>query len=264
MKRYSVEVDGREVMVYEQRGQGSRTALFLPGVGGSAKVWAYQLRGLSRWGRMISIEVPGLCGEGELPETVGDLHQLAPFACRVLDALGVADAIWIGNSLGGRIALEAALQTPERVCGLVLICTSGVQLSEVQLPAWPVLTDAEKDVRMFYQPGRFVGLRTDQARAADRTARRLYERLLAATEEQNLLFRLQEISVAALVVWGKHDGVIPREIGEAIAERIPQARLVVLERSAHVPQIEQPEQMLQALTDYFSERFGATDAVAKG
>ncbi|TCP52883.1 pimeloyl-ACP methyl ester carboxylesterase [Tumebacillus sp. BK434] len=255
MKRYGVRVDGREVRIYEQPGAAGLTMVFLHGVGSTGKAWAYQMRGLKASGRMIAVEVPGFSGVGELPETVGELSDLAPFVLRVLDVLGVADAIWVGNSLGGRIALEAALGAPQRVRGLVLAGSAGIRLPGVEMPQLHALRPEELERRLFWQPELFHALQTEQSRAAAQAARRLYDRLAAATAVMDLRTRLGEVQVPALVIWGRHDGVIPLPIGEALAAGLTAAELLVLDHAAHVPQIEQPERVLAAILRFLG-KFG--------
>jgi pimeloyl-ACP methyl ester carboxylesterase len=256
MKRYQVWVDGRDVRIYEQKGSGQLTVVFLHGVGSTSKVWAYQMRGLSRFGRMLAVEVPGLSGVSELPETVRDLSDLAPFVGRVLDEVKAKEAVWVGNSLGGRIALEAALLFPERVRGLVLAGSAGVRLPGVEVPRLQSLPPKELDRRLFFQPELFEAFQTEASRAASAKARQLYDRLAAASRTMNLHSRLGDISAKTLVIWGEHDGLIPLSVGKAVAAGIPNARLIVMERSAHVPQIEQPEQVLHALQEFLSELSG--------
>ncbi|WP_157729554.1 alpha/beta fold hydrolase [Tumebacillus algifaecis] len=253
MKRLKIQQDGQIVTVYEQNGAGHRTVVFLHGVGSTGKVWAYQMRGLREAGRMIGIELPGLSGLGELPDTVQELSDLAPFVFRVLDALEVWEAVWVGNSLGGRIALEASLTVPERVQGLVLACSAGVLLPEVHVPNLLELPHSEMDRRLFWQPELFQVLQSDESRAATVRARHLYDQLAARTRAIDLCDRLQEVQAKALVIWGEHDGVIPLPIGAAVAAGIPDAQLLVLERSAHVPQIEQPERVLDAIATFLTE-----------
>lgn len=255
MKRFSVEVDGQAVRIYEQPGADGQTVVFLHGVGSTGKVWAYQMRGLKACGRMLAVEVPGLSGVGELPETIGELSDLAPFVLRVLDALGVRDAVWVGNSLGGRIALEAALCVPQRVRGLVLAGSAGVRLPDVEVPKLADLPQEEMDRRLFCQPELFHALQTEQSREATSQARALYDRLAAVTRTMDLCERLSEVQAPTLVIWGRHDGVIPLPIGERVASGIAGAELLVLDRSAHVPQIEQPEQVLDAILRFLG-KFG--------
>jgi 2-hydroxy-6-oxonona-2,4-dienedioate hydrolase len=136
------------------------------------------------------------------------------------------------------------------VRGLGLICNAGVRL-----PGEPPLTlrgvpSWEFEQRAFFQPELVRALQTEETRAASQRARELYDRLGRVTPRMNFYERLSEVSVPTLVLWGRHDRVIPLEIGEATAAGIPGARLVVVEEAAHVPQIEQAREVSSRLADF--------------
>jgi pimeloyl-ACP methyl ester carboxylesterase len=64
-----------------------------------------------------------------------------------------------------------------------------------------------------------------------------------------LLGRLGSIDVPALVLWGEADRIVDVDYGRAFAAAIPGARFEVLERAGHVPQMEAPERLVEALGD---------------
>lgn len=238
MKRIQVEVAGTPAVVYEVQGTGTGTVLFLHGVGSTGKVWFSQMRQLAEFGRMIAVNLPGFTG-GELPSTIHTLSDLAPWVCEVLDQLKVKSALWVGNSLGGRVAVEAALLAPERVQGLGLLCSAGVRLPDVVVTPPSSMSAEEFNALVFYRPERFSGVQTESGRQATAQARALYDRLASVTEQMDFKDRLQEIRVPVSVIWGRHDGVVPLAIGEEFAARIRGSRFVVLEEAAHAPHLEQ-------------------------
>jgi len=239
MKRIQVDVAGTPAVAYEVQGAGSGTVVFLHGVGSTGKVWFSQMRQLAEYGRMIAINLPGFTG-GELPASIHTISDLAPWVLAVLDKLGVRSALWVGNSLGGRVAVEAALLEPARVLGLALLCSAGVRLPDVVVTPPSSMSAEEFNALVFYRPERFSGIQTESGRQATAQARALYDRLAAVTEEMDFRERLAEIQVPVTVIWGRHDGVVPLPIGEEFARRIGGSRLVVLEEAAHAPHLEQP------------------------
>jgi 2-hydroxy-6-oxonona-2,4-dienedioate hydrolase len=253
MKRYEIDVAWEAgtsvpVTVYEQEGAGPLGVLFLHGVGGTGKAWTHQLRHLHSHGRLLAIDLPGFAG-GQLPESVRTLSDLSPFVCRVLDTLGVDQVVWVGNSLGGRIALETALRAPERVQGLGLVCAAGVRAADVTVAQPGQVPPDEFDRLVFFQPERFTAKQSEASRQATSAARALYDRLASRTADMDFTERLGEIAVPAAVIWGRHDGVIPLPLGEKMAAGIPGAVLTVLERAAHAPQLEQPQGVNAALDE---------------
>lgn len=252
MKRFTIQADSTDVTVYEQTGDGELTVLFLHGVGSTGKVWSQSMRHLQAVGRVVAIDLPGFAGASLLPPTVDTLSDLAPYVCRVLDALGIEAAVWVGNSLGGRIAVEACLNSPERVLGLGLICTAGVRLPGVEIATPYSLGEEEFNRRVFYEPERFFSLQSATSRQATLDSRRRYEQLMERTEVMDFSDRLHEIQVPTTLIWGRHDGVIPVAIGEAFARGIAGAQLHVLEQAAHAPHLEQPEQVNHLLAALLS------------
>lgn len=255
MKRTERQVAGVPVKLYEVDKSGTEQSdlpvLFLHGAGSTGKVWWQQMRGLSGYGRMIALDLPGFAGAGE--ERFASLSDFAPFICRLLDELEIPAAVWVGNSLGGRIAVEAALERPERVLGLGLVCSAGVRLEGVHVASPHSLSKEEFDARLFYRPERFTALQTEESRQATMKARAYYDRLMQHTPQMSFQDRLGEIQVPAAVIWGRHDGVIPLAVGEAFACGIPRAKLTVLEASAHIPQVEQPQDVTASLRQLLQE-----------
>lgn len=240
MKRKEVEVAGVPVTCYEVEGEGKSTVLFLHGVGGTGKMWSMQMRSLKRFGPMLSVDLPGFAG-GEVPASIRSLSDFAPLFVRLLDELGIEKAVWVGNSLGGRIALEAAILTPERVSGLGLVCAAGIRLPEAEVALPNSMSPEDFDKRVFFQPERFVSTQSEASRQKTIESRARYEELVRTTESMDFQDRLAEIQVPTRVIWGRHDGVIPLPIGEAFARGIRGAHLTVIEQAAHVPHVEQPQ-----------------------
>ncbi|WP_236588156.1 alpha/beta fold hydrolase [Tumebacillus amylolyticus] len=245
-----VKVLGIPVSVYEIEGEGPLTALFLHGVGGTARMWAYQMRYLKKYGRMISVDIPGFVGD-KWPAEITSLSQYVEVMTGVLDARGVDKAVWIGNSLGGRISIEATLTAPERVAGLALLCTAGVFLGPDRERIPTDITKDEFDQAVFYQPERFAAVQTEESKRQNLEGRRRYEDLADVTERMNFRDSLCEIRVPTHVIWGRHDGVTKVPVGEYIAAHVEGAELLILEEAAHVPQVEQPQLVTAELEKLF-------------
>ncbi|MGB8957226.1 MAG: alpha/beta hydrolase [Tumebacillaceae bacterium] len=249
MKRKQLEIGHKIATVYEVAGTGDVAAVFLHGVGGNGRMWAGTMRALRRYGRMISIDLPGFADHREPLE---DLSAYAPFVGEVLAALDIEAAVWVGNSFGGRIALEAALELPERVRGLALLCSAGVHVAGVPVVPPNSIPKEEFDRLAFYNTERFTMLQSEESRQTTMRSGELYATLAGRTAVLDFAQRLGEIRVPTHVIWGRHDGVLPLPIGEWIAGQIPGAELTVLERTAHVPQLERPaevEAVVQRLFD---------------
>ena len=255
MKRKQLEVGDRLATIYEVTGPGDMPAVFVHGVGGNGRMWAGTMRTLRRYGRMISIDLPGFADHRDPLE---DLSAYAPFIGDVLAVLGIESAVWIGNSFGGRIVLEAALELPERVRGLALLCSAGVHVAGVPVVLPNSVPKEEFDRLAFYNTERFTMLQSEESRQYNLRSGETYAALAERTAALDFAPRLGEVRVPTMVIWGRHDGVVPLPIGEWIADHIPGAELAVLEKAAHVPQLERPAEVDQALQRLFDRVTGVT------
>ncbi|MBV9455610.1 MAG: alpha/beta fold hydrolase [Rubrobacter sp.] len=99
-------------------GAGGPPLVLLHGVGTSAGEWTWVLPALARNHLVYAIDLPGYDGSSEPPDYSPAFT--ARFVSAFLDALGIAQAVVVGNSFGGLVALHLALSEPERVSALVL------------------------------------------------------------------------------------------------------------------------------------------------
>ncbi len=238
-------------------GQGP-AIVFIHGTGGSGKVWFNQLRRFEADYRVLAPDLPGY-GRTPLPDFIRSVDDYPAFVLALLDALGLSQAILVGNSMGGRVALQLALDHPERVAGLVLINSSGLKL-----PGIPTVNVRETDpadfaAKLFYRaPGdsraalaeRFVDTPEQQQ------ARQTMLRLTAGPLRHDMQDRLGEILAPTLVIWGEGDRIIPPVYANTFAAAIPEARLAMIERAGHVPMLERPGAVNEAIARFLAERFG--------
>jgi pimeloyl-ACP methyl ester carboxylesterase len=224
--------------------------------------------------RVIAADLPGF---GDSDKPIGVRYDPGYFADTIidlLDALGLDRVHLIGNSLGGRIALEIGLRTPQRVGRVALLAPSLAwrrprrwapalrlvrpELGLIQLAPRPVVQALVQ--RLI--PGADSGwtaagvdefLRaylTPAGRAAFyAAARHIY--LEAPYGKDGFWPRLGELTPDALFVWGRRDTLVPIAFARHVAEALPQASHLELD-CGHVPQIERPAQTNKAIAEFFS------------
>ena len=194
----------------------------------------------------------------------------------LLDHLGIASAALVGNSFGGKVALEFALEHPGRTRALALVASAlGGHEPSAELEAFGEAEDAlleagkldeavELNVRTWLDgPGRDAAPVAAEARAlvAD-GQRRSFETMLAAYEaspppgpvrwaEPPAATRLGEVAALTLVVAGAHDVADFGAIADRLAAEIPNARKVVLD-TAHLPGLERPAELNALLLDFLA------------
>lgn len=197
----------------------------------------------------------------------------ASLTTALMDSLKIEQAVLVGNSTGGTIALLTALRAPQRVRALVLVGAmvySGYPTSE--MPAWvrPALPRRlmafvvrtiirrthDSIVRSFWHdktkitPEILAHYRA--ALRAERWPDAMWE-LILATHKLRLAERLHEIQVPALVITGEHDRAVPTAQSIRLAEELPRARLVVIPECGHLPHEEQPDLFLNAVRTFLAE-----------
>jgi 3-oxoadipate enol-lactonase len=200
-----------------------------------------------------------LRGHGASQASAGD-YSLALFAqdiCAVMDAAGLGRALICGVSLGGMIAMQMALDSPDRVRGLVLACTSAAMSPAL----WPeriatVGAHGMAPVAEGWVSRHFADdyVRANPAQADTARLRLLamdpvgYAGAAAAIRDMDLWPHLARITAPTLVIAGKLDIATPYQgHGEHIVAAIPGAELALLPAS-HLACIEQPELFSNSVT----------------
>jgi pimeloyl-ACP methyl ester carboxylesterase len=222
--------------------------------------------------RTIALDWPGH-GESPLGDGPATAMRLADIAEELVERLAPDGAVVVGNSVGGFAAGRLAARRPELVRGLVIIDGGGFGGRPPHVRAFCALMAQPWFLRRIYPAfsARYMRTRTD----ADRRARdtgvattRQDPGLRAVTElwrsfaspEHDLREEAKAITAPTLVLWGRHDPVIPLKLGRRVAELIPDARLVVFD-SGHVPHTTDPAGVAAELVPFCEHHL---DSMAHG
>jgi pimeloyl-ACP methyl ester carboxylesterase len=269
---HRVELPGASVN-YVEIGEGE-PLLFVHGLGGSWRNWLENLPHFGRGYRTIALDLPGF-GESPMPEWTIDVPAYGRLISQFCDALGVERlAALVGNSLGGFVATEAVLNDPRRFEKLVLVDAAGLSLvnaSKRQVNAiWRTLRLAVPRLAAprrtwFARPrGRrvaFGGVIHDPERMAPPLLREQIEPglnslgladALASMVGYDTRERLREIETPTLIVWGRHDRLVPLRAAYAYQRRIPHADLHIIDHAGHIPMLERPREFNTLLDDFLS------------
>jgi pimeloyl-ACP methyl ester carboxylesterase len=263
-------------------GRGS-PVLFIHGLGSSGYIeWRFNLEATADRHRVFAPDLPGF-GRSEKPRARYGIPYFTRFIERYMQARGLRSAAVVGSSLGGRIALELALENPRRVSKLVLVNALGLGRPNVHvsygLITIPRLGEAVMNVArdaLHWAPsqmirrvaGRLAGASNDLKRTMDDAyldnLRELYatqayhDAYLATVRslvtpkalfggQHNVTRRLSELKVPVQLIWGADDPLFPVAHAARAHSLIPRSRLTVIEGAGHTPQAERPEEFNRVL-----------------
>jgi pimeloyl-ACP methyl ester carboxylesterase len=249
-----IRVNGERLFYAESRSVDARlTMVLVHGAGENHLVWPALLRRMEGV-TVHALDLPGHAkSEGQGRASVADY---ATVVMGFLDALRLECAVIAGHSMGGAIAQQVALSYPTRVAGLVLVAT-GARLRVAPAILAGILSDlpATLDVVTRYAwgpdaPDELVRLGRAQLEEVNpQVAANDY----AACDAFDVMDRLGQIAAPTLVIGGTADQMTPPKYATFLAEKIPGARLALIEGAGHMVMLEQPELVARHV-----ERFLAT------
>lgn len=280
--RYLAEVPrpGRVAVVngvaihYVEQGQG-KALILIHGLGASTYNFRHTLLEMSRHFRTIALDLPGF-GLSERPTAYDySLTNQAHTVIRLMDHLGIERAHILGHSMGGMVAARLAARWPERVDRLILVA-SPVHLNPPRLlglgllaPFWQTAVGiimAHRRIREkiwrdgFYDQESLTNEIMEQYFLPSRikgNSRSLVK--MAAAARRDPPPDLSQIVCPTLILWGENDhNITSPEVGRKLQQRLPNARLVLIPRAAHMLLEERPQETNQAIRDFLLEEESIT------
>jgi pimeloyl-ACP methyl ester carboxylesterase len=269
---HRMELPGAEVN-YVEIGEGE-PILFVHGLAGCWRNWLENLPHFARTHRAIALDLPGF-GHSPMPSWEIDMPAYGQLIHDFCEKLGIERAAaLVGNSMGGFVSTEAAIERPSRFDRLVLVSAAGISFAEVQGRR------PEAALRMFEATVPFLSgahrfwLTRPRARQLAfgnvfRYPNLVRPELLAEQIEPSVKspgfaaasramsgydtrHRLPEIEIPTRVVWGLNDRIVPVEAAIGYHRLIAGSRLEILERTGHVPQMERPARFNALLEEFLA------------
>jgi pimeloyl-ACP methyl ester carboxylesterase len=280
---HRAELDGTPVNYVDlgSADDGREPIVFVHGLGGQWQNWLENLPRAALERRVIALDLPGF-GATPMPSgkiTISGYGRCVDSLC---DKLGMGRVDIVGNSMGGYIAAEVAIQFPQRIDQLLLVSAAGI-------------TSADVARRPIYTAGRMAAAVTTHtatrfrdiaARPKSRhmalaliarhpsllradlayegfiqgAGRPGFEAALRACLEYDFRERLPEIRQPTLIVWGEKDSIIPVRDAHEFERLIPDSRKVVMKDTGHIPMAERPGAFNDVMMDFLAETGPASEA----
>lgn len=244
---------------WDEQGEGTPVLLIM-GHRFSSRMWYPLLPELAAKHRVVFFDNRGSGQSGTPTQTT--VGEMAEDAVAVMDAAGIDQAHIYGASMGGGIAMELAMNNPERVTSLTLGCTA-IATPELRKPPigrllrWlPFLLIAKLRNNLLYGPACPADARAhDEAVLAQEVVNPVGVRVQAAAVKsyRTSLQAAARLDMPALVLHGTKDFVVPHFLGEEIANTLPNSRLVSFEGAGHSYIVAAKQESNAAVIDFLDE-----------
>jgi pimeloyl-ACP methyl ester carboxylesterase len=272
--------------VHHTHGGRGSPVVFIHGLGSSGYMeWRFNLEAAADQHRVFAPDLPGF-GRSEKPRARYGIPYFTRFIERYMEERGLRSAAVVGASLGGRIALELALESPRLVRKLVLVNALGLGRPNVHvsygLVTIPRVGEALMNVvrgALRWAPSptirrvaaRYAGASSDLTRTMDdayldnlrelyaadgyhnaylATVRSLVTPKAVFGGQHDMTMRLNELKVPVQLIWGADDPLFPVAHAARAHSLIERSRLTVIEGAGHTPQAERPEEFNRVLHNF--------------
>jgi len=219
--------------------------ILIHGIVDNRSVFALLRRGLRRrgFGRVVNVNYSSIFGDVRvLADRLGTIVE------EVCEETGYERVHVVGHSMGGQVSIHLAASSPASIERLVLVSASGIPRPRSVRELGRFVTELARP-RAWTRPRFARTLVVDALRAGPRVLA-LSARYILGDDVRPLL---PAIPHRTLVLWGALDALTPRAHGVEMAAALPDARLLVLPRAAHIPMVECPVEFNEALLDFLAE-----------
>lgn len=255
--------------------------VLMHGLGATKSSWLTVVPDLARDYRVIAVDLPGF-GASSKPRARYDAEFLASSMIEFLDVLGYDAAMFAGNSMGGRVAMETAMLEPERAKAIACLCPAAafsrrpalwlVKLARPELgffsPRIPRAQIISGLRQLFADPDAlqqdWYEAASDDFRLSWRSPRSRMAFFAAARNiyldepfgDSGFWARLRLMETPSLFIYGAKDVLITHRFGDRVRRELPSAEVEVWDDCGHVPQIEHPSRAADRLLGFFGKVSG--------
>ena len=253
-------------LYYEIYGSGYPLIL-LSGLATDSQSWVSCLNSLSKKYMVIAIDNRG-CGRTTPQESTTNIPLMAADIIALLDHLSVKRGNVVGNSMGGFIALELAINYPEYVNKLVLEASASKNTEENNklFHKWAENLWGGGDMREWYRESfkwlfhhkifdnqkRLEAKLTYAANYPYKQSAAAFKNQLEAVENFDVTASLYKIKTPTLILCGKEDLLFPVEYIKTSLEGIPNSKTIIVENAAHAIHVDMPQDFIRHVDEFLA------------
>ena len=258
----TISVAGGQFQTHLREAGTGEPVVYLHGAEGPPAGWPPFLKSLAGQFRVIAPDLPGF-GQSSGGERMDGVLDLSIYLQDVLDALEIERAILVGHDLGGMAAAELAATCDRRVSALVLISPFGLWADDDPILDFYATPRDVLAPLAWHDPGSSAATAVLAPPVSDEEARlagllrnqnlATSTRFLWPIPDRGLKRRIHRVTAPTLLVWGEHDGVVPPSYGPRWQQAISGSQLVAVPNAGHLPMLEQPAVVTQAVMPFLTQ-----------
>jgi 4,5:9,10-diseco-3-hydroxy-5,9,17-trioxoandrosta-1(10),2-diene-4-oate hydrolase len=261
---------------YWALGDKGTAVILIHGLGASADIWMYNVGALAKQHRVYVPDLVGF-GRSDRPGPSFSPFDYTRFLDDFINILNMDRVNLVGQSLGGGIALHYALQFPQKVNKLVLVDNAGLGKEVIWTLRWmslPLVGElfsypSRKGVEIFFKlavRNRALVTKDFVELYYDIFSRPGFQKFFLMLLRQIVNFRgareeildpvmnnLYKITQPVLIIWGEKDRVLPLKQGYLGKEKLPNAKLEIMEGCGHIPFFERSDEFNKLVLEFLSE-----------
>lgn len=247
----------RDVKIRLHRAGRGPTVLFLHGAGG-VPIWLPFFDAIADGYELLVPEHPGFGGSDD-PPWLRNMSDLALFYLEFLEEMGIEKYHLIGNSLGGWAAAEMLVRDRARCSSLTVMAPAGIRIKDKPGGDLFIWNPEETQRNLYYNQA--LAERVLSIKPTDEQMDVLLKNRFTTTKfgweprwlNPDLEKWLHRIKLPSLVIWGEDDKVFPAAYAELWKERLPDARVLRLEKCGHLPHVEQADTVIARVRAFLKE-----------